>query len=174
MTKEIIYFYNNGAASTTKLSGKNLYCVRFYENGSLHRLDGPAVEYEDNHKMYYVEGKQHRLDGPAVEWLNGDKEYWVEGKLHRLDGPAIECADGAKYYYVESKLHRLDGPAIESPDGEKQYWVNGKRHRLDGPAVDRSNALQYHAYFINDVNVTDKVIGIKEEDIPKYLRILSL
>ena len=92
---------------------------------------------------------RHRLDGPAVEYTDGSKEYYVYGKLHRLDGPAREWSDGQKEYYVEGKLHRLDGPAIEYPNGLKEYYVN-------------------------DVIVTNKLKGIKEEDIPKYLKILLI
>ena len=100
-------------------------------------------------KSYFKDGKLHRLDGPAIEFAGGDKEYWVEGKLHRLDGPAVEYANGTKEYYVEGKRHRLDGPAVE--------WSKG-----------------YKFYFVNNIDVTDKIKGIKEEDIPKYLRMLSL
>ena len=77
------------------------------------------------------------------------KTYYVEGKRHRLGGPAVEYANGSKFYLVENKYHRLDGPAKEWPDGSKQYWVDG-------------------------VEVTDKLNGIKEEDILKYLSMLSI
>jgi hypothetical protein len=39
--------------------------------GSLHREDGPAVEYKDGTKKWCINGKLHRLDGPAFEWLSG-------------------------------------------------------------------------------------------------------
>jgi hypothetical protein len=40
--------------------------------------------------FYYLNDKHHRLDGPAVEYDNGDKLYYVDDQLHRLDGPAVE------------------------------------------------------------------------------------
>lgn len=73
------------------------------EEGKLHRLDGPAVEYADGTKVWMVEGKFHRLDGPAEELANGTKAWYVDGKCHRLDGPAIEWADGDKEWYVEGE-----------------------------------------------------------------------
>jgi hypothetical protein len=60
------------------------------EAGELHRVDGPAVEYENGYKVWYLRRKRHRVDGPAVELANGYKEWWVYGKLHRKDGPVIE------------------------------------------------------------------------------------
>ena len=39
-------------------------------------------------KRYYVNNSLHREDGPAVEWFNGSKEWYKDGKHHREDGPA--------------------------------------------------------------------------------------
>ena len=77
------------------------------------------------------------------------KKYCKDGMLHREDGAAVEYANGDKEYWVKGKLHRLDGPAIEEADGTKEYWIN-------------------------NIDVTDKLKGIKEEDTPKYLRMLLL
>jgi hypothetical protein len=98
------------------------------EEGLLHRLDGPAVEYASGTKCWYVNDKLHRLDGPAIEWKNGNKEWWVNGKRHRLDGPAIEWKHGNKEWLVNGKFHRLNlnGPAIECVDGDKEWWIEGK------------------------------------------------
>jgi hypothetical protein len=44
----------------------------------LHRIDGPAIEFENGDKSYLVNGQLHRTDGPALEW--GDKlEWWIDG-----------------------------------------------------------------------------------------------
>ena len=32
-------------------------------------------------KRWYCNGKLHRIDGPAIEWAVGTKEYWIEGRL---------------------------------------------------------------------------------------------
>jgi hypothetical protein len=45
------------------------------------------------------DGKLHRLDGPAVEWKNGNKSWYYNGKLHRTDGPAIDWYDGVFQRY---------------------------------------------------------------------------
>ena len=52
----------------------------WYQNGKLHRLDGPAVEWSDGDKFWYQNGKRHRLDGPAIEWATGSKAWYIEGK----------------------------------------------------------------------------------------------
>jgi len=78
----------------------------WYQNGELHREDGPAVEWDDGDKYWYQNGKYHREDGPAIELANGDKEWWLNGKLHREDGPAIELSNGSKEWWLNGNLHR--------------------------------------------------------------------
>lgn len=56
--------------------------VRYYLKGSLHRLDGPALEYPDGSKFWCKQGAEHRLDGPAVEYADGTIEWWVKGCLY--------------------------------------------------------------------------------------------
>ena len=76
----------------------------------------PVVnDYGD--KFWYQDGLLHRLDGPAVEWASGRKEWYQNDKLHHLDGPAIEYANGNKEWYQDGVLHRLGGPDIEWADG---------------------------------------------------------
>jgi hypothetical protein len=38
------------------------------------------VSYSKNKTWYNYNGLQHRIDGPAVEWNNGAKEWWFNGK----------------------------------------------------------------------------------------------
>ena len=56
---------------------------------------------DDGTIKFLQQGKLHRLDGPAIEYLDGHKEWWLNGKLHRLDGPAIEFIDGHTAYVIE-------------------------------------------------------------------------
>jgi hypothetical protein len=59
----------------------NKYWTR--KDEKFHRLDGPAVEYNNGHKEWYQNGKLHRLDGPAVEYVDGRKEWWIRNKLYK-------------------------------------------------------------------------------------------
>jgi hypothetical protein len=111
----------------------------WYQNGQLHRLDGPAIERVNGSDIWYQKGKLHRENGPAIEQPNGDKKWYQGGQLHRLDGPAIERVNGYKAWYHLGLLHRLDGPAREYSDGQKEWYQKGQRHRLDGPAIEKSN-----------------------------------
>jgi len=52
----------------------------WYQNGELHRLDGPAKEHADGYKAWYVNNKLHRLDGPAVEYADGYKAWWINNE----------------------------------------------------------------------------------------------
>lgn len=65
---------------------------------------------------WYQDGKLHRIDGPAVEYAKGDKFWYQHGELHRLDGPAVEYSNGYKFWYQNSILYRDDdGPVVETP-----------------------------------------------------------
>ncbi len=48
-----------------------------------HKLpDGSCIDHYGN--VGYVENKKrHRVDGPAVEWDNGTKEWYVDDKEYR-------------------------------------------------------------------------------------------
>ena len=40
---------------------------------------------------WYQNGKLHRLDGPAIEYTNGDVEYWINGEqVDSLPSPIKE------------------------------------------------------------------------------------
>ncbi len=86
-----------------------------------------TVKVTPEKTSWYQNGELHRLDGPAIEWANGDKEWYQNGQRHRLDGPAIEWADGYKAWYQNGQRHRLAGPAIERADGTKRWYINGKK-----------------------------------------------
>ena len=51
----------------------------WYENGRLHREDGPAAEYPSGRKDWYLYGVPHRVDGPAFELADGTVSYWLRG-----------------------------------------------------------------------------------------------
>ena len=47
--------------------------------------------YKDGNRRWYNEkGQLHRLNGPAIEFNNGNKFWYINGKLHREKGPASE------------------------------------------------------------------------------------
>lgn len=51
-----------------------------------------------------IDKTMHREDGPAIEWAYGGKEWWLHGKRHREDGPAVERADGTKEWWFNGEL----------------------------------------------------------------------
>jgi hypothetical protein len=62
----------------------------YYLNGRIHRIDGPAIEYNNGAKFWYFNGELHRLDGPAIEWENGDKEWYYHNEQ-------IDCQSQQKF-----------------------------------------------------------------------------
>lgn len=137
------------------------------QDGKLHRLDGPAMEWEDGSRSWFVNGQIHRLDGPAVEQSNGYKSWWIEDcryseeefnekikqeaeKKNRSDDVDVSEYNGIRYKVKvygdrtewrnrDGKLHRLNGPALEYRKGSKFWYIDGKLHRLDGPASEYAN-----------------------------------
>ena len=61
-----------------------------------------CFETVNGDKFWYQNGKLHREDGPAIEYANGDKSWYQNGKMHRTDGPVIERANGHKAWYIDS------------------------------------------------------------------------
>jgi hypothetical protein len=52
----------------------------FNDEGQLHRLNGPAVEYADGDESWWIEDEIHRLDGPAFKTLAGYEDWWINGE----------------------------------------------------------------------------------------------
>ena len=112
------------------------------EMTTLHRGDGPAIEWASGTKAWYLNGKYHREDGPAIEWSSGSRAWYINGELHREDGPAVEWDSGGKEWYLNDKRHREDGPAYEDADGYKAWYLNDKflteeefNERVDPPEI---------------------------------------
>jgi len=59
--------------------------IRWYQNGKLNRIDGPAIEGEDGYKAWCRNGKFHRIDGPAVKCSNRAKFWFINGKEYSKD-----------------------------------------------------------------------------------------
>lgn len=57
--------------------------IAYYQDGRLHREDGPAIEWETGRYEWYHHGKRHRDDGPAVDGHHGYVEWYHYGKRHR-------------------------------------------------------------------------------------------
>ena len=111
--------------------------VRHYNSsGKLHRIGGPAAIFADGTEIWYQNGVLHRTDGPAVfDPQSLAEEYWVNGELHRTDGPAIRTPDGSLHWFIHNQKHREDGPAIIYADGTEIWYRYGLRHRDSGPAA---------------------------------------
>ena len=118
--------------------------IQWAQNGVLHREDGPA--HVGEFTGYYNRGLLHREDGPAasgsVEDL--DYSYWFyNGYAHRDNGPALEFSDGTKAWFRHGELYRAGGPAIELSTGEKIWVDRGQIHREGGPAIESPNGDRY-------------------------------
>lgn len=80
---------------------------RWYKNGEYHRVNGPAIIYDDGTKLWFFHGLVHRVDGPAITHPNGHEEWYFYGKRHREDGPAIIWPSGKTEYYKMGILQEI-------------------------------------------------------------------
>lgn len=52
---------------------------------------------------YTYQGQLHRLDGPALIFEDGDAAWFLYDKLHRIDGPAVNLKNSKEYYLNDLK-----------------------------------------------------------------------
>lgn len=104
--------------------------VEYYQNGKLHREDGPAREFRDGRKEWWWNGKLHRVDGPAIETADDSYQAWYyHGLMHREGQPAmidrrkIDLGEFSEEWWNYGRLHREDGPAHISQEGHKEWWL---------------------------------------------------
>ena len=108
----------------TKVEGD----TKWYQDGKLHRIGGPAIEGPNGYEEWLVKGKLHRLDGPAITYACGSTRWYKRGCLHRLNNlPAAVDASGYTEYRKDGYLHRLDGPAMIWANGDKEWYIHGDR-----------------------------------------------
>ena len=106
--------YNIQGVGKVSIENKNFYLPKKF------------VILKDEDVIYYENGKIHRDDGPAI--IGPDKEIWYKnGMIHRNHAPAVIYSDGSKYWHQNGKLHKDIGPAVIIPNGKKEYWKNGKQ-----------------------------------------------
>lgn len=95
---------------------------------------------------WFKNGELHRIDGPAYVSVAGREEWFRKGKHHRIDGPAVIMTNGAKKWFVSGKLHRECGPAWIGKDGEERFYLHGKRVEfLIKPDQDLISAVSFKA-----------------------------
>ncbi|WP_426057289.1 hypothetical protein [Janthinobacterium sp. PSPC2-1] len=88
--------------------------------------NGRHVEFGDVY--WYVNGTFHREDAPAIEYQDGTMLWYANGEKHREDGPACELSDGSKFWYRNGLRHREDGPANEYFNGTVSWYLNGRQY----------------------------------------------
>ena len=86
---------------------------------------------EQGARHWFQNGQLHRTDGPAIERASGDRYWYLDGKKHRTDGPAIERASGERRWYQNGLRHRTDGPAIEYTNGERSWYLNETEYSFE-------------------------------------------
>lgn len=70
------------------------------ENEELKSVKNKLVPLNREKEWRDENGYFHRIDGPAIMFNDGGEQWRLHGKLHRTDGPAIKKADGTKYWFI--------------------------------------------------------------------------
>jgi hypothetical protein len=78
----------------------------YYKDNKLHSYnDLPAIIYSSGAKFWYQNGKIHRLDGPAETYVNGKEYYYIDDsqltKKQHANHPEV------KKYKLQQILNRL-------------------------------------------------------------------
>lgn len=81
------------------------------DDGKLHRESGePAIIYDNGTKAWYENGFLHRLDGPAIELnmvmvasSNDTKKYYIKGKRYEFE----EWKEEIKKYLTVNEVSRV-------------------------------------------------------------------
>jgi len=107
----------------------DLGITTYHKHGKLHRLDGPAIIFEEN-SAYLQDGQLHREDGPAIILKNIDMEFFFLGG-----------------YLLDEEDYWKEIEAMESLDPAEKEWhlfSLEKRHHYSRKFVDdRVSGLQY-------------------------------
>jgi hypothetical protein len=90
------------------------------------KLRSGCTKYQDGLEEWYEDGKLHRIDGPAIIEPNGVRRWYQNGMLHRIGGPAIEYSSAMKGWFFEGQRHRIDGPAVEW-ELSREWYLHGER-----------------------------------------------
>lgn len=158
--------YRNGKAVKTQKV--------YWQDGLIHRIDGPAVERPDGSVEWWLLGR--RFDS-ASEWGdnvnftgrvvcdNGHRSSWQKGKLHNLAGFAWRELKKAEWWiegYPVSELEWLRYTKFTGKldCGDHHVWLQkGLRHRVDGPAIVWDNGII--EFCLKDASYTLKEWGEK-------------
>lgn len=141
-----IHRNNGPAVTETFAETGDIYSQHWCVNGVRHRENAPAREtyFEGKSRAesiieYYQNGVLHREDGPALlsrdlEGMVRVEEWKVKGEYHRASGgPAYRLRDYEtgvtleEFYYVNGEMHR---------DGDKPAFI--ERHHGSGVVVQES------------------------------------
>lgn len=109
----------------------------WYQNGTLHRLNGPAyIETKNNKRekircfkqIWYNRGKVHREDGPALSWSSVRYRMQQGGvQRHNVD---IWCQNN-RYHRQQCRFH-----SIVNKNGERlEEWYPDEQWSQNEPAI---------------------------------------
>ena len=94
-------------------NGKNVYWFDHENPKNLHRLNGPATQYDGGTVEYFQHGKFHRENGPAVVKSNGLRAWYLEGVRYTEEGHKKE-------------IERRNKPSCEG----QMVEIEGVRYKL--------------------------------------------
>jgi hypothetical protein len=89
------------------------------------------VDRVGSFREHYQEGRLHREDGPACIFPDGTQMWYVHGELSREDGPAIVCGNGYTFWALNGRLVDRED-VLDTPDKVEQYILNQTIERLSG------------------------------------------
>lgn len=125
-----------------------------YNNGKLHRDDGPALKTTDGLGWFH-HGLRHRTDGPAEIFSNGLEFYWLcdqgisKDRFDRIVSESdIKCEKRHGNYNISiykkgTDVYHCEDMPSHINSTSKTWYKNGIMHRDDGPAFENIYGTKY-------------------------------
>lgn len=152
-------------SGTESPAGRFQWSHAWHVSAVLHRVNGPALRWQDGTDEWFEGGRRHRVGFPAVvgsdglrEWhqyrnssapANRESNFYTlqsDENYYRAHGPSVLRPDGLRFWGIDSvggydSQRPRTGPWIEYSDGSIAFVDKGAVHRR-GPEHDSTVALR--------------------------------
>lgn len=71
-------------------------------------MSNPVTSIFGDKRWFNEAGEYHRVDGPAIVYENGDMSWYLNGERHRSDGPAVVVGTNSFWYFHGCRYRNLN------------------------------------------------------------------
>ncbi len=107
--------------------GRRQWCESWYQQGFLHRLDGPALRWQDGSQEWFVADQRHRERLPAVVGSDGLREWHFSHTSVALEDAEFDLSYYRMMFNAEN-FYRERGPSVILGDGTR-FWGGSREYK---------------------------------------------